>query len=56
MSFLVEIGLFLLVCWAALVLEISQDGISTLSYFSQNIEKTGNFLLINLQNNNYTLV
>ena len=31
------------ICWAVLVLESSQHGISTLTYFSQNSEQTGNF-------------
>ena len=37
------------------VLESGGDGISTLTYFSQNSEKTENFLLINLQNKHYKL-
>ena len=52
MSFSVEIGVFFcfflfyaVVCWTVLVLESSQDGISTLTYFSQNSEKTRNFFL-----------
>ena len=42
MSFEVEIGLFpnlVLVSKAVLVLENSQDGISILTYFSQNSQK-----------------
>ena len=33
------------VCRAILVLESSQDSISTLTYFSQNSEKTGHFFV-----------
>ena len=53
MSFLVEIGLFLIVCgglWAVLVLKSSNDGISAFNIFCQNSEKTRKFLLMNLQN------
>ena len=38
------------VCWTVLVFESSQDGISTLTYFNQNSEKTRNFFVIDLQN------
>ena len=36
---------YVVVCRAVLVLESSQDSISTLTYFSQNSEKTGNFFV-----------
>ena len=39
-----------MVCRAVLVLESRQDGISTLTCFSQNREEKRNLLLINLQN------
>ena len=48
MSFQVEIGLFLRyagLCRAAVVLKSSQHRISTLTYFSQNSAKTGNFFV-----------
>ena len=48
MSFQVEIGLFLRLCrgmLAVLVLESSRDGISTLTYFSQNRKKNKKFFV-----------
>ena len=41
----VVFSFFAEVCGAALVLESSRDGISTLTYFSQNSEKTGTFFV-----------
>ena len=48
MSFYVKISLFLVLCsgfGAVVVLKSNQDGISNLTYFCHNSEKTGNFFV-----------